>query len=284
MKLTVSEKVLRETRRCPNGFLCLFTGKCGATGQCEVCCRTENDVLFLRCNGSVNCPYRIRFAERDVCLCPTHSAIHEEYHFEGDLEGEEIHVGECGAPKDHWIAGEVKRLLSATDYAELGGISVLVCNGDVLLRGSVSSYYLKQVAQSRVLGVKGIKALSNEVDVVSASRAPVDAWRRALLSTVKAYAAINAKRAKPVPEKRSETSAAEENLIRDLTDDKIDRLSYEQVIDVIRSVSCDSIPDETMDNVETHDAAVVESVVDAAFHSGRNRETHPRHRPKRTPK
>jgi osmotically-inducible protein OsmY len=60
----------------------------------------------------------------------------------------------------------VARALCATGYPSLRAIEVSVCGGQVILRGRVRSYYMKQVAQTAALAVSGVVGLRNELDVV----------------------------------------------------------------------------------------------------------------------
>jgi len=58
--------------------------------------------------------------------------------------------------------------LRHSSYLELRSISCDVYAGALTLRGSVSSYYLRQVAQSLVLGLTGIETIDNRLEVVPA--------------------------------------------------------------------------------------------------------------------
>jgi osmotically-inducible protein OsmY len=63
------------------------------------------------------------------------------------------------------IAAVAESRLIKSSYAEVRGLSVEVHADTVLLRGRVSSYYLKQVAQSLVGGVSGVEEIDNQVCV-----------------------------------------------------------------------------------------------------------------------
>jgi hypothetical protein len=58
--------------------------------------------------------------------------------------------------------------LRHSSYLELRGICCDFHNGALTLLGSVSSYYLRQVAQSLVLGLDGIEIIDNRLQVVAA--------------------------------------------------------------------------------------------------------------------
>ncbi len=61
----------------------------------------------------------------------------------------------------------VKTALTSSDYLPLHDIKVEACDGVVTLSGKVSRYYLKQVAQTTVLGVSGVNRLHNGLVVRS---------------------------------------------------------------------------------------------------------------------
>lgn len=55
--------------------------------------------------------------------------------------------------------------LTASPYREIRHLRCEAVGGVAILFGSVSSYYLKQLAQSVVLGLEGIKGVQNLLDV-----------------------------------------------------------------------------------------------------------------------
>lgn len=63
------------------------------------------------------------------------------------------------------VAQEITGALTATGRAPLGRLQVLASDGVVTLRGQVSSFYLKQVAQAVAQRVGGVRQVCNEVDV-----------------------------------------------------------------------------------------------------------------------
>lgn len=67
--------------------------------------------------------------------------------------------------EDFHLAGCVERTLHATGYWPLRSIEVAVQARVVTLAGRVSSYYLKQVAQTAALGVPGIHQLQSDLEV-----------------------------------------------------------------------------------------------------------------------
>jgi osmotically-inducible protein OsmY len=58
--------------------------------------------------------------------------------------------------------------LAATGYAELRNVNVIVTGRKIVLRGTVTSFYLKQMAQSVVATLPDVDGLSNEIEVVPA--------------------------------------------------------------------------------------------------------------------
>jgi len=62
-------------------------------------------------------------------------------------------------------AEEVEFLLQRTGYSELRGIRCLMQNGEVTLQGNVTTYHMKQVAQSLVRRVAGVRSVKNEITV-----------------------------------------------------------------------------------------------------------------------
>jgi osmotically-inducible protein OsmY len=71
--------------------------------------------------------------------------------------------------EDLHCAEHVRRALGATGYPPLRKVEVLVQGRRVILRGSVPSYFMKQVAQAAALDVPGIGEVVNEVEVVRSS-------------------------------------------------------------------------------------------------------------------
>ncbi|MCA9124718.1 MAG: BON domain-containing protein [Planctomycetaceae bacterium] len=63
------------------------------------------------------------------------------------------------------VADEAGRRLQATHYAALRGVSCEFHEGMLVLRGTVPSFHLKQVAQEIVLKIEGVGALVNALEV-----------------------------------------------------------------------------------------------------------------------
>jgi len=66
---------------------------------------------------------------------------------------------------DRRIVQAVSRALVASGYREVAQIECRAVDGLVILEGTVSSYFLKQVAQAIVLQLKVATRLQNDVHV-----------------------------------------------------------------------------------------------------------------------
>ena len=69
-------------------------------------------------------------------------------------------------PEDLRLAVRVERALRGTGYGPLRQVRVAVLARVVTLAGRVTSYHLKQVAQTAVLVVPGVQRIQNDVAVV----------------------------------------------------------------------------------------------------------------------
>lgn len=81
--------------------------------------------------------------------------------------GEQSLLHQTVRSDDH-ITELVRLALKATGYEQLMTLGVSCQQGRVTLEGCVPSYYLKQVAQSALNAVEGIRAIDNALTVVSA--------------------------------------------------------------------------------------------------------------------
>lgn len=68
------------------------------------------------------------------------------------------------------LADEIMSALRQTGYLELFSIDVRVDGHDVLLSGSVPSYFMKQKAEHIVRSLPGVAVLTSDIDVVSCCR------------------------------------------------------------------------------------------------------------------
>ncbi|WP_339735138.1 BON domain-containing protein [uncultured Gimesia sp.] len=66
---------------------------------------------------------------------------------------------------DNQLMARIRRALRNSGYAPLFRVRVVVDQGAVFLEGEVPTYFLKQVAQTRVLSLDGVKTLTNELVV-----------------------------------------------------------------------------------------------------------------------
>ena len=65
------------------------------------------------------------------------------------------------------VAARVERALHGSGYVSLRNLDVSANRSIVRLRGRVSTYHLKQLAQAAALSVPGVREVRNEVEVVS---------------------------------------------------------------------------------------------------------------------
>jgi osmotically-inducible protein OsmY len=69
------------------------------------------------------------------------------------------------------LASRIAKALQATGYLPLRNLHVVAADGIAILRGIVSSYYMKQIAQATASGVRGVSDVHNELEVVPPARA-----------------------------------------------------------------------------------------------------------------
>lgn len=98
-----------------------------------------------------------------------------QWKYDGAKTGTGHHAADSVPPKpvpsaDLNMASRIDRALRATGYTSLRNVRIGVATGSVILRGRVSTYYLKQVAQVVALGIPGVKKVQNELDVISSTR------------------------------------------------------------------------------------------------------------------
>jgi osmotically-inducible protein OsmY len=70
-----------------------------------------------------------------------------------------------GTREETYVAQQVARRIGATGRFAPSQLDVSAASGVVTLRGRVSSYYQKQVAQTVALGVEGVRRLENQMEV-----------------------------------------------------------------------------------------------------------------------
>ena len=81
--------------------------------------------------------------------------------------GEALTVEDNLTVADKELLHLVREILSTTGYAQLRHLQIYCHSGRVTLQGSVPTYYLKQVAQTAVRRLVGIRGLDNDVKVVN---------------------------------------------------------------------------------------------------------------------
>ncbi len=73
MTLKIDEKIIRETTRCDRKFLCLKTP---SNIYCQVKDCINEEVLFVKCEDTIICNYKMSFGNSFVCNCPTRKEIY----------------------------------------------------------------------------------------------------------------------------------------------------------------------------------------------------------------
>jgi osmotically-inducible protein OsmY len=63
------------------------------------------------------------------------------------------------------LVSQIRQALQSKGHLSLRGLEFLTEDGLLILRGTVPSYYLKQLAQVAVLAVPGVVEMHNEVQV-----------------------------------------------------------------------------------------------------------------------
>jgi osmotically-inducible protein OsmY len=83
---------------------------------------------------------------------------------------EENRTSEVFTPKridedERSILAEVHFRLDNSPYRELLGIDCELRDGVLILRGRVSSFYIKQIAQSAVFSLENVREIDNRLEV-----------------------------------------------------------------------------------------------------------------------
>lgn len=76
-------------------------------------------------------------------------------------------INEPDRGSDAQLCQRIEELLASSDYPSLRDVEVDVLGGLVVLTGEVSSFYLKQIAQTAVLTLDDVEGLQNELIVSS---------------------------------------------------------------------------------------------------------------------
>jgi hypothetical protein len=67
---------------------------------------------------------------------------------------------------DETVVKQARHVLDARGYSALSALEFDVRAGILELRGIVSSYYLKQLAQASVLRLKAVREVKNSIEVI----------------------------------------------------------------------------------------------------------------------
>jgi osmotically-inducible protein OsmY len=89
--------------------------------------------------------------------------LREEELDQDGLDATAVHVTEI--LKDLRLTESVERALRETGHLPLRAVQVSSCGRLVILQGRVSTYYLKQIAQTAALGVPGVEMVCNDLEV-----------------------------------------------------------------------------------------------------------------------
>lgn len=66
---------------------------------------------------------------------------------------------------DEQISGLVDQVLQSSHYQQFRNLKAHCENGRVTIQGCLATYYLKQVAQTAILAVAGVREIDNGVEV-----------------------------------------------------------------------------------------------------------------------
>jgi len=67
---------------------------------------------------------------------------------------------------DSLIRNAILESIASRGYSELLAVDVTVKDGTVVLRGTVATFYLKQIAQAAIGSVPGVRSLRSEIEVL----------------------------------------------------------------------------------------------------------------------
>lgn len=72
---------------------------------------------------------------------------------------------------DGKLQAKAEAVLSTCPYREVQKINCVLRNGVMFLRGQVSSFYLKQIAQTIMMNIQGVRQVVNAIQVRSTAAA-----------------------------------------------------------------------------------------------------------------
>lgn len=64
------------------------------------------------------------------------------------------------------VTDQIKAALNCLGYSQLNAVECVAEGDEILLRGQLHSFYLKQVAQSVAIKIPGVKNVRNEIEVI----------------------------------------------------------------------------------------------------------------------
>lgn len=77
MDFTISKETIKQTSKCEYQFSCLKSEESSNYPICPVDYANGKNVLFLKQDEAIPCPYQLPFGFGMVCTCPTHFAVHK---------------------------------------------------------------------------------------------------------------------------------------------------------------------------------------------------------------
>jgi hypothetical protein len=83
----------------------------------------------------------------------------------GTLQSVSLPCHRPGAGCDHSLEGIVTRALRSSGYGPLRDLDCRIREGEVVLSGVVSSFFLKQMAQAIVLRLERVERVRNLIEV-----------------------------------------------------------------------------------------------------------------------
>ncbi len=66
----------------------------------------------------------------------------------------------------HWVLSQIRETMACLGYSQLSDVNCHWEEDQVVLRGELDSFYLKQVAQSVAIKISGSSSVRNEISVV----------------------------------------------------------------------------------------------------------------------
>ena len=78
-----------------------------------------------------------------------------------------VELPTSSSPQGERLEAAIRKALCGSGYGALCGVEVHIDSGTVTLKGSVPSFYQKQIATSLVMPLEGVDDLKNDLHVTS---------------------------------------------------------------------------------------------------------------------